>query len=485
MKDVTLKSALNQIMLITTLLVVILALGALFTYSEIKQSLEEKSVQETLLKTADQQIQSMIPSFLVPEQRVGISVLLERYKETEGLERVEIIDDGRAFPEGFKNCKMGSVAHICVSSDQAQIGVTIPIQVGERNFGHLFKSKKVLNVLAHDHTLQMIEVVAGALLLFSILFFVFLSRITSKQVPTDLNDLVTWLEAVLDGRTNARAPQLKFQELNQLGGKIGELLDRHEKSRDRAMIGLLTSGVMHDIRTPLHSLVTAQILVSEQPSHSEKRAKLLENLFRVCSNKLPVIGSIIEATLDGSREIHVERKPVDLRSTINDSLALYGSDIHQKRLRIETPQGNEAIIVEHDPVQMGRVLSNLIKNSFEALNDQDSTRSQSDLDLSIQVDTSETDMITIILEDSGPGLPENPESVFRLFRGTKPRSSGLGLVVSRKIIQAHEGVLIATHAKVLSGARFEIRLPKLATINKFENKTNAVMDQIAFAGGTI
>ncbi len=290
MKEVTLKSALNQIMLITTLLVVILALGALFTYSEIKQSLEEKSVQETLLKTADQQIQAMIPSFLVPEQRVGISVLLERYKDIEGLERVEIIDDGRALPVEFKNCKTGTVAHICVSSDQAQIGVTIPIQVGERNFGHLFKSKKVQNVLAHDHTLQMIEAAAATLLLFSIFLFVFLSRITSKQVPADLNDLVVWLEAVLDGRTNARAPQLKFQELNQLGGKIGELLDRHEKSRDRAMIGLLTSGVMHDIRTPLHSLVTAQILVSEQSGPSEKRIKLLENLFRVCSNKLPVIG---------------------------------------------------------------------------------------------------------------------------------------------------------------------------------------------------
>lgn len=462
MQEVTLKSALNQIMLITTLIVVILALGALFTYSEIKQSFEEKAVQETLLKTANQQIDSLVPSFLVPEQRAGISVLLERYKEVEGLEHVEIIDDGRTLPEEFKNCKTGSAEHICISEDQAQIGVTIPIQVGDRNFGHLFKSKKIQNVLAHDHTLQMIEVVAGALLLFLTLFFVFLSRITSKQIPADLNNLVTWLEAVLEGRTTARAPRLKFQELNQLGGKIGELLDRHEKSRDRAMIGLLTSGVMHDIKTPLHSVVTAQLLIAEQPLNSDKRPKLLENLFRVCSNKLPVIGAIIETTLDGSRDIHIERSPTDLRDTISNSLELYSGDIQKKRIRVETPQGDAPIIMDHDAVQMGRVLSNLIKNSIEALGEHGSSRSQSDLDISIQVDTSESGVTTLILEDSGPGLPENPESIFRLLRGSKPRSSGLGLVVSRKIIQAHEGVLTASHARVLPGARFEIRLPNQA-----------------------
>jgi len=469
MTDVTLKSALNQIMLITTLLVVVLALGALFTYSEIKQSFEEKAVQETLLKTATQQIDSLVPSFLVPEQRAGISVLLERYKEVEGLERVEIIDDGRSVPEDFSKCKTGSTEVICVSSDKSQIGVTIPIRVGDRTFGYLFKSKKIQNVLAHDHTLQMIEAVAGALLLFSTLFFVFLSRITSKQVPNDLNNLVTWLEAVLEGRTSAHAPRLKFQELNELGGKIGELLDWHDQSRDRAMIGLLTSGVMHDIKTPLHSIVNAQLLLAEQSPTSEKRPRLLENLFQVCSNKLPVIGGIIETTLDCNRDIHIERTPSDLRETISNSLELYTGDIQKKKIRVETPHGSDPIVIEHDTVQMSRVLSNLIKNSIEALSEKECTRSQSDLDISIQVDTSESGITTLILEDSGPGLPENPESVFKLLRGSKLRSSGLGLVVSRKIVQAHEGVLTATQAQVLPGARFEIRLPNQSAVASIRN----------------
>lgn len=459
LKEVTLKSALNQVMVITIILVVTLAFGALFTYSQIKQTLEEKAVQETLLKTSDRQIESLVPSFLLPEQRAGISVQLERFKEAEGLDRIEIIDDGRPFPEDFKDCKVGIAEHLCLSTDQSQIGVTIPIQVGDRKFGHLFKAKKIQNVLAHDHTLQVIEMLAGALLLFSILFFIFLSRVTSKQVPADLDDLVSWLESVLDGRTSARAPRLRFQELNRLGGKIGELLDRHEKSRDRAMIGLLASGIMHDIKTPLHSVVTAQHLVAELPPNSEKRVKLLENLFRVCTNKLPVIGAIIESTLDGSRDIHVERKTADLRTTVTESLALYSGSIQQKGLRVESPHFQEPLLLDHDTVQLGRVISNLVKNSIEALGDRNTPKVASDFDLSVQFDLSEPGITKVVVEDAGPGLPENPESVFRLLRGTKPRSSALGLVVSRKIVQAHEGTLTAAPAQVLPGARFEIRLP--------------------------
>jgi len=471
MNEVTLKSALNKVMLITILLVVVLALGSLFTYSQIKQSLEEKSVQETLLKSSDRQIDTLIPSFLLSEQRAGSRVLLGHFKEAEGLNRIEIIDDGGSLPDEFKSCKLGTTDRLCVSSDQSEIGVIIPIQVGAQKFGYLFKSKKIQNVLAHDHTLQMIEVIAAALLLFSTLFFAFLSRITSKQVPADLDNLVSWLEAVLEGRTSAHAPRLRFQELNRLGGKIGELLDRHEKSRDRAMIGLLASSIMHDIKTPLHSMVTAQLLINEQPLNSEKRPKLLENLFRVCTNKLPVIGAIIESTLDGSRDIHIERKSTDLRTTISNSLALYSGPIQLSGLRIEIPQGNEPIVLDHDPVQMGRVLSNLIKNSIEALNEQDHARTQSNLDISIQIDHSEMGMTKLILEDSGPGLPENPENIFRLLRGTKLHSSGLGLVISRKIIQAHEGTLTATHAQVLPGARFEIRLPNKMRVDTMDAAT--------------
>ena len=461
--EVTLQSALNQIMVITMILVIGLTFGALFTYSEIKQSIEAKSVEESLVKTSERQIENIVPSFLVPELKSSVSVLLERYKEDEGLTKIEIIDSERKIPDDFKDCKTSSSSSICLNSDKSIIAALVPIKVGDRIFGHLLKAKKIQNVLAHDHTLQMIEAAAGALILFSMLFFVFLSRITSKKVPNDLNDLVTWLESVLEGRTTAHAPRLRFQELNKLGTKIGELLDRHERSRDRAMIGLLASGVMHDIKTPIHSLVTAQLLVAEQTNNPEKRMKYLENLFKVCTNKLPVIGAIIETTLDGSREIHVEIKPNDLQETISKSVALYSNMIQQREIRIETPTITSPFVVNHDPIQLGRVIANLVKNSIEALNDQKNTRAQSEKDISIQIDTSEVGMTKLILEDSGPGLPENAESVFRLLRGTKPRSSGLGLVVSRKIIQAHEGTLTATHAQVLPGARFEIRIPN--TIN--------------------
>lgn len=474
MKEVALKNALNRVLLITTGFVAVLAFCLLFSYSEIKQALEQKNIQEELVKTADRQIEQLLPSFLMQEQREGLPVLLERFKSSDGLTQIQFIENDQALPLPFKKCKLGNEPHLCESEDNSLLAVLIPIKMGDRHFGHLLKVKEFKNTLAQDQVLHMIEFGSAIVILMSIALFLLISKVTSKQIPDDLENLVSWLGLVIDGKTSERAPTLRFQELNALGAKIGELLDRHEKSRDRAMIGLITSGIMHDIKTPMQSLVSARDLISEEEPGTPARLENLESLFNKCTKKLPLIGAIIETTLDANREIHVEPKATDLGDTINDAVAGLSAIISKKKIRLEGISELTSKVIDHDSVQLGRVFSNLLKNSIEALGETGNQRDGAHADISIRVDESQSGHTRVIFEDAGPGLPEDAENVFRLIRGTKARSSGLGLVISRKIVQSHHGTLKADHGEFLPGARFEIVLPNIFDSQGFSPQGDAL-----------
>ena len=72
--------------------------------------------------------------------------------------------------------------------------------------------------------------------------------------------------------------------------------------------------------------------------------------------------------------------------------------------------------------------------------------------------------VSVFIEDNGLGLPKVHDNFFKTMKSTKPHGSGLGLLVSRKIIEAHDGQLRAGKSKELNGAQFEIELPRRASL---------------------
>lgn len=446
----TLATTLNRLVVIVFLLVAFLGVGSIFAYSYFKQSIGQRSLRDSLIESSHTQIEALLPSLILPEQSAGIKVLLERFKKAEGLESIELLSPDASGVDR-------------ASSDDSKITVTFPIIESGKTYGTLVKSKRVDNYLAGDHVLPLIEFLTGALLLSFLLLFGMVSRLTAKEIPSDLQNLTVWIEEVLSGHSQSNRPQLKIAELNELGAKIGEIIQRHDQARDQAFIGQVTSGIMHDIKTPLQSMVGALGLVKKEPLDSSKRMSRLENLYMVCSKTLPVIGGIIESTLDGNREIHVEKTQDDVLNTVNDSIALHESSLVSRNIqvRIDCSDRSKAR-ASHDPIQLGRVFNNLIKNSIDAFDEQGNENSSRTILFKFEEHDPKT--LSLIFEDNGPGLPHNPESVFRVFRSKKLRGCGLGLVVSRKIVTAHQGTLAASRASVTGrnvGARFELSLPRM------------------------
>ncbi|MEI6397519.1 MAG: hypothetical protein WCO71_02000, partial [Pseudomonadota bacterium] len=142
-------------------------------------------------------------------------------------------------------------------------------------------------------------------------------------------------------------------ELKEIATNLADSFE----AREQAVFAMLAKGVIHDIKTFLHSLLTATELVREQQSDAEKKTARLDSLYRACAMNLPKMKRIIELTLDGSRDIPIRPALSELNQTIQGAIDANRDQAKAKGVKIDfrTPKGG--IIVAHDPVQLERALS--------------------------------------------------------------------------------------------------------------------------------
>ncbi|MDZ4661296.1 MAG: HAMP domain-containing sensor histidine kinase [Pseudomonadota bacterium] len=233
--------------------------------------------------------------------------------------------------------------------------------------------------------------------------------------------------------------------------EISDKLNQSFREREQVVYSQVAQGVIHDIRTLLQSLQVATDLASEK--QSEERFK---NLLTISKSKLPNLLAIVNTALDGSREIKIKSTLSDLIKTLKNSIETNQAIAISKNIKIDFETRPDSLFAAHDPIQLERVFTNILKNAVEAVEDQQ----QAEKKIKITCESILPNKVKVTFEDNGHGLPPKAESVFRLLKSTKTHGSGLGLLVSRKIVEAHFGNIKASHSIDLKGARFEIELPR-------------------------
>ncbi len=236
---------------------------------------------------------------------------------------------------------------------------------------------------------------------------------------------------------------------------ISEKLSSSFQEREQSVYGQMARGVIHDVRTLLHSVLSASSLVAEQADNPEKRKVRLEALYKASEVNLPKINDLINLTLDGSREITIQPKNADVVEILQSAIQTNEALGLAKQVKVELQNQEMGLLAQHDPIQLERVFTNLIKNAIESCA---KTKKEREVVISARQDTKAQSLI-ISVDDSGQGLPSEPQTVFRLLKSTKLHGSGLGLIVSKKIVEAHGGKLVPSHSPLLGGARFEVFLP--------------------------
>ena len=238
--------------------------------------------------------------------------------------------------------------------------------------------------------------------------------------------------------------------------QIGQDLKASFNAKEQAVFALLAKGVIHDIKTFMHSLLIATDMIGES-SDETKRVRRLENLYTASKSNLPKIKRIIELTLDGSREIPIHKVDNSLTNTIKGAVAANSVYAQEKNVIITFNSPNEITAV-HDPVQLERALANLIRNGIEVFTGAEPAIN-APREVRVSVDVPDGDAIQIYVEDSGPGYT-GVGNQFLPIKSQKAHGAGLGLYITQKIIQGHRGKLEVMKSSLLGGAKFCISLAK-------------------------
>ena len=218
-------------------------------------------------------------------------------------------------------------------------------------------------------------------------------------------------------------------------------------------MGELTASLAHEVSQPISGAMTnanvcLRSLGSDKPDLDLVRSAVTR-IVRDAQRAAEIIGRIRSQFEKGS----VNQETLGVSEMIRETVALLHGEARRHSVSVRTELNADLPPIVGDRVQLQQVAMNLIVNSIEAMKDVDGVR-----ELVIQSQQAENEQILVSVSDTGAGLPpQHMEQIFDPFFTTKPHGTGMGLRISRSIIESHGGRLWATqnHPK---GASFHFTL---------------------------
>jgi PAS domain S-box-containing protein len=220
-------------------------------------------------------------------------------------------------------------------------------------------------------------------------------------------------------------------------------------------MGELTASIAHEVNQPLGAIVTSAAAgarwLATKPPQMDKARRALERIANDGKRAAEVIRRI--------RALMKRQAPrkewLDINETIREVIALAQYQLRRSEILLETQLGLDLPLVRCDRVQLQQVLLNLIINAIEAM----SGIKERPRELTIVSISAGPDTVSVEVRDSGTGLdPKHAPHLFEPFYTTKAEGLGIGLSISRSILEAHGGCLSAA-ANAPHGTVFSFSLP--------------------------
>jgi two-component system sensor kinase FixL len=221
-------------------------------------------------------------------------------------------------------------------------------------------------------------------------------------------------------------------------------------------MGELASTIAHELNQPLTAMVsycgTAKSITSAIPPQPEKLVEILDHAMEQAHRASNIIQHFREFVCKGNQ--HRER--VSLEDLIAGATGLLRGELHSAGIKVEFHPGSESCSVFVDRIELEQVILNLLRNSIDAI--VQSGRNDGLIELYAHPGKENAVELTII--DNGPGVaPEQLDHIFEPFISTKASGMGMGLSISRSIVESHGGRLWYKKQQH-EGAQFGLTLPE-------------------------
>ena len=233
-----------------------------------------------------------------------------------------------------------------------------------------------------------------------------------------------------------------------------EIIKQREELLHVTRVGKLAefvSSLAHEISQPLTAILSyaqaaQKMLLNREPEIQE----ILSYIVNDDKRATEVIHRLRSLLKKSTPEI----KPLDINTIINETIMLIATDAAVRNSAIKTELDTDLPLVRGDKIQLQQVLLNLISNSFDALENSPDPR-----EILIRTSRKDTDTIIVAVKDSGCGIiPHNIPKLFTHFFTSKPDGLGMGLSISRSIVESHGGQLNAENNPD-HGATFYFTIP--------------------------
>ncbi len=258
----------------------------------------------------------------------------------------------------------------------------------------------------------------------------------------------------LDARVDIRTGD-EFTELgdafNTMADRLVELQEDVKRQERQAMFGRVASGLVHDLLHPIQNVGNNTRLLLREDLDAQGRT----DCGRIIDREMTTIKRFLEDLRNVAKPRPVERFPMDLNTSVAEIVESMRHEAEQQSITVEAHFADEPMTISGDRFALGRVYRNLITNAIQAM--QPGGR--------VDISTSRAgNLAEVAISDTGSGIPpERLSKIFDDFVTTKRSGLGLGLAVSKRIIEQLDGT-ITVASEVNRGTTFTLRFPIAAAI---------------------
>lgn len=268
--------------------------------------------------------------------------------------------------------------------------------------------------------------------------------------------------------------QLNIIPLSKSESRFGTMLlfldQTHQKEQEKrlreaeklAALTTLSAGVSHEIRNPLNALSIHLQLLKRHLRKKGMEDEEVKDVLTIFSNEINRLNNVIESFLTAARPSTPKLMLVNLYNLITEILNLMEPEFLLNKIHVSLHEQGNWPLIKADYNQLKQAFINVLRNAVEAICTQTEEEAADKSKAVIIHQIRSENEVTIAIEDSGKGIPEEDlNHIFEPYFTSKPKGTGLGLMVVDRIIREHNGKVSATSQEGI-GTQISITFPVAA-----------------------